>query len=64
MAIDCLITLEKNPLKQLIEQARIKLRGMERAGEDTSEAVASVMHLRQQINDLEAKRKTLLEAVQ
>ncbi|HIO75533.1 MAG TPA: DNA primase [Candidatus Marinimicrobia bacterium] len=64
VAIDCLITLEKNPLKQLIEQARIKLRGMERAGEDTSEAVASVMHLRQQINDLEAKRKTLLEAVQ
>ena len=64
VAVDCLITLEKNPLKQLIEQARIKLRGMERAGEDTSEAVASVMHLRQQINDLEAKRKTLLEAVQ
>ena len=64
VAIDCLITLEKNPFKQLIEQARIKLRGMERAGEDTSEAVASVMHLRQQINDLEAKRKTLLEAVQ
>jgi len=63
VAVDCIITLEKNPLKDLIEQARIKLRNMERAGEDTSEAVASVMNLRQQMNDLETKRKTLLEAV-
>jgi len=63
VAVDCLITLEKNPLKDQIEQARIKLRDMERAGEDTSEAVVSVMNLRQQMNDLETKRKTLLEAV-
>ena len=63
VAVDCIITLEKNPLKDLIEQARIKLRDMERSGEDTSEAVASVMNLRQQMNDLETKRKTLLEAV-
>ena len=63
VAVDCIITLEKNPLKDLIEQARIKLRDMERAGDDTSEALISVMNLRQQMNDLETKRKTLLEAV-
>ena len=64
VAVDCIITLEKNPLKEQIEQARIKLRDMERAGEDTSKAVVSVMNLRQQMNDLEAKKKNLLEAVQ
>lgn len=62
IAVDCLITLQKMPLKKRIEQERIRLRDMERAGEDPSEAVTSVMNLRERMDELEAKRKSLLKS--
>ncbi|MEE2876780.1 MAG: DNA primase [Candidatus Neomarinimicrobiota bacterium] len=61
VAVDCLITLEQGPLKAKIDEARIRLRDMERSGKDTSEALASVMELRKQLTQLEAKRKSLSE---
>ena len=64
MAVDCLITLERSPLKARIDEARIRLRDVERSGKDPAEALSSVMELRKQLTQLEAKRKSLLEGAE
>ena len=64
VAVDCLITLERSPLKARIDEARIRLRDVERSGKDPAEALSSVMELRKQLTQLEAKRKSLLEGAE
>ena len=61
VAVDCLITLEKAPLKQNITQQRVRLREMERKGEDASSTLAEVIKLQNQLKELENKRKELLD---
>ncbi|MBH31075.1 MAG: DNA primase [Candidatus Marinimicrobia bacterium] len=61
VAVDCLITLEQSPLKAKIDEARIRLRDVERSGKDSSEALASVIELRKHLSQLETKRKSLLK---
>ncbi|MBF88049.1 MAG: DNA primase [Candidatus Marinimicrobia bacterium] len=63
VAIDCLITIEKQPLKKKIEQERIRLRQIEKSGKDTSETIASIMKLRENLSELEKKRVSLLKSL-
>lgn len=60
-AVDCIITLEKAPLKEQISQHRIKLRELEQQGKDASEVLTKVLSLQSQLNDLNNRRRELLE---
>ena len=63
VAIDCLITMEKQPLKEKIDQERIRLREMEKSGKDTAGTISSVMKLREELSQLEIKRESLLKSL-
>ena len=63
VAIDCLITMEKQPLKKKIDQERIRLREMEKSGKDTAGTISSVMKLREELSQLEIKRESLLKSL-
>ena len=60
VAVDCLIALEKTPLRERITEHRIRLREMERKGEDSSSALLEVTELQGRLKELERKRTELL----
>ncbi|MDP6966945.1 MAG: DNA primase [Candidatus Marinimicrobia bacterium] len=60
VAVDCLIALEKTPLRERITEHRIRLREMERKGEDSSSTLLEVTELQQRLKELESKRTELL----
>ncbi len=62
--VDCIITLEKAPLKEQISQQRIKLRELEQKGEDASDILTEVISLQSQLNSLNNRRNELLSLEQ
>ncbi|MFQ6673290.1 MAG: DNA primase [Fidelibacterota bacterium] len=60
VAVDCLITLEQSPLKRSISEQRIRLRELEKNGEDSSPALQNVVKLQEQLKALDLKKAELL----
>ncbi len=58
--VDCIITLEKAPLKEQISEQRIKLRKLEQKGDDASHLLKEVISLQSKLNSLNNRRDELL----
>ena len=62
IAIDCIITMERSPLKEQISEKRLELKELEKKGKDTSSALMEVVKLQQELESLKSKKLALLDS--
>lgn len=63
VAVDCLITLEQYPIKQSISEQRLRLRELEKNGQDSLSTISKVVELQEQLKNLDSKRTELLNNI-
>ncbi len=59
VVLECLNTLKTQPIKEKIEQARLKIREMEAAGQDSNEVIREVGELQRQLRSISQNDGTI-----
>ena len=62
IAIDCIITMERTPLREQISEKRLELKELEKKGKDTSSALMEVVKLQQELDSLKSKKLAFLDS--
>ena len=62
-AVECIISLEKNDIKNKLEIQRNELREIEIQGLDKSQILKNILELRKNLDHLNLKKKDFIEEI-